>query len=105
MSLLELFVEVDDFCQEFEAWVARQQQPDKTKRGPAPSLSSSEVMSILVHFHQASYRDFKHYYQSQDSLRAVLRTRFGTPHLAAQKHEGSAHALIRPNLAAQALHH
>jgi hypothetical protein len=63
MSLLESFVEVDDFCQEFEAWVARQQLPGRAKRGPAPSLSASEVMTILVHFHQANYRDFKHYYQ------------------------------------------
>lgn len=63
MSLLELFVEVDDFCQTFEAWAAQQQLPGKGKRGPEPSLSASEVMTIVIHFHQASYRNFKHYYQ------------------------------------------
>ncbi len=47
MSLLELFVEVDDFCQEFENWTA-QQLPGKAKRGPAPSLSASEIMTIVI---------------------------------------------------------
>ncbi len=64
MSLLELFIEVDDFYQEFESWVARQQLPGKAKRGPKPSLSVSEVMTLAIHFHQAGYRDFKHYYQN-----------------------------------------
>ncbi len=64
MSLVELFVEVDDFCQEFKHWAAQQQLPGKAKRGPEPSLSASEVMTIVIHFHQASYRDFKHDYQN-----------------------------------------
>ncbi len=63
MSLLELFVEVDDFCQECECWAARQQLLDKAKRGPEPSLSASEVMTIVIHFHQEGYRDFKSFYQ------------------------------------------
>lgn len=63
MSLLELFVQVDDFCQAFERWAAQQQLPGRSKRGPEPSLSASEVMTIVIHFHQASYRNFKHYYQ------------------------------------------
>ena len=32
------------------------------KRGPAPRLSMSEVMTIVIHFHQSHYRDFKAYY-------------------------------------------
>ena len=63
MSLLELFIEVDDFCQAFEGWAAQQQLPGKAKRGPALSLSASEVMTIVIHFHQAGYRDFKSFYQ------------------------------------------
>jgi hypothetical protein len=63
MSLLELFVEVDDFYQAFERWAAQQQLPGKAKRGPAPSLSASEVMTIIIHFHQQGYRDFKSFYQ------------------------------------------
>ena len=63
MSLLGLFVEVDDFYQKFEGWAARQQLPGKAKRGPKPSLSVSEVMTLVINFHQQGYRDFKHYYQ------------------------------------------
>lgn len=63
MSLLELFVEVDDFCQAFERWAAKQQLPGRSKRGPAPVTSASEVMTIVIHLHQGGYRDFKHYYQ------------------------------------------
>lgn len=62
MSLLELFVEVDDFVQKFESWAAQQQLAGKAKRGPKPSLLVSEVMTLVIHFHQAGYRDFKHYY-------------------------------------------
>lgn len=63
MSLLELFVEVDDFYQAFERWAALRQLPGEKKRGPEPSLSASEVMTIVIHFHQAGYRDFKSFYQ------------------------------------------
>lgn len=63
MSLLELFVEVDDFCQTFECWAAAQQLPGKAKRGPAAMMSASEVMTIMIHFHQEGYRDFKGFYQ------------------------------------------
>lgn len=71
MSLLKLFVEVDDFCQAFEDWAASQQLPGRVRRGPAPLMSASEVMTIvpqgfplvMIHFHQEGYRDFKHYYQ------------------------------------------
>ena len=63
MSLLELFVEVDDFCQEFERWAAPQQLLGKAKRGPAPLMSASEIMTIVIHFHQVGYRNFKHYYR------------------------------------------
>lgn len=65
MSLLELFVEVDDFCQAFEAQVGKQQLPGKGKRGPAPNLSASEIMTIVIDFHQEGYRNFKDYYLKQ----------------------------------------
>ena len=38
MSLLELFIEADDFVQKFEGWAAKQQLPGKAKRGPKPSF-------------------------------------------------------------------
>jgi hypothetical protein len=61
MSLLALFVEVDDFHQVFEAQLAKQHLSSR-KYGPAASRSNSEIMTIVIHFHQIGYRDFKHYY-------------------------------------------
>ncbi len=62
MSILKLFCHVDDFCQ----WLGTRENAkllDVTrKRGPAPRLSLSEVMTILIHFHQSHCRDFKAYY-------------------------------------------
>jgi hypothetical protein len=64
MSLLELFVEVDDFCQAFEAQISKQQLAGKSKRGPSPSLAVSEIMTLMIDFHQEGYRNFKDYYLS-----------------------------------------
>ena len=63
MSLLELFCEVDDFCQEFERQLAPKQLIG-VKPGPKQRLSTSEIMTLVIHFHQEGYRDFKHYYQN-----------------------------------------
>lgn len=62
-SLLELFVDVDDF---YQAFLPNLQQhlliSGAVKRRRARSLSVSEVMTILIHFHQSHYRNFKAYY-------------------------------------------
>lgn len=63
MSLLELFCDVDDFCQEFRVWINKQQLGGGKKRGPVSRLSLSELMTIVIHFHQAGYRNFKQYYK------------------------------------------
>lgn len=62
MSLLELFCTVDDFWKSY-APVWRQQLGDGTRRRQrAGDLSESEIMTLVIHFHQARYRDFKTYY-------------------------------------------
>jgi hypothetical protein len=62
MSLLELFCDVDDFLLRFEPqWKASQVQAGKQRERPG-QLCSSEVMTILIHFHQSHYRTFKAYY-------------------------------------------
>jgi len=62
-SLLEMFVHVDDFCQ---AFLPKLEQyllsSGAVKRHRERSLSISEVMTILIHFHQSHYRNFKAYY-------------------------------------------
>lgn len=63
MSLLELFCAVDDFWQAFApGWHHSQVQRRTIKRLRAGHLSESEVMTILIHFHQSHYRTFKAYY-------------------------------------------
>lgn len=62
-SLLELFVSVDDFCQVFlPFWEQKLMQDGSKKRRRAGQLSVSEIMTIIIHFHQSHYRDFKTYY-------------------------------------------
>ena len=63
MSLLELFCAVDDFWKSFApAWHQSQVQSGAIKRMRAGQLSESEMMTILIHFHQSHYRTFKAYY-------------------------------------------
>jgi hypothetical protein len=62
-SLLELFVSVDDFCKIFLPVLEQHLLASgAVQRKRARSLSVSEVMTILIHFHQSHYRDFKAYY-------------------------------------------
>ena len=63
MSLLEIFCDVDDFMIIFDEWFktrALTQAP--SKRGRKSTLSMSEVMTIIIWFHQSHYRDFKTFY-------------------------------------------
>ena len=62
MSVLELFCSVDDFMLSFAPhWRATQVAAGK-QRQRAGELRPSEVMTILIHFHQSHYRTFKAYY-------------------------------------------
>jgi hypothetical protein len=62
-SLLELFCDVDDFCQQFvPVWRSKLIASGEIQRQRERSLSISEIMTILIHFHQSHYRDFKAYY-------------------------------------------
>jgi hypothetical protein len=68
-SLEALFVDIDDFCQKFEPeWYQRLLNDGGKQRQRARSLGLSEVMTILVAFHQQQYRNFKHYYQEHVSV-------------------------------------
>jgi len=64
MSLLELFCHVDDFCQAFvPQWQSEQLSSGVRQRRRARGLSLSEVMTLLILFHQSHYRDFKAFYR------------------------------------------
>ena len=64
MNLVELFCHVDDFCQAFEgAWVHHQLTTGRRQRRRAGRLCLSEIMTLLIWFHQSQYRTFKAFYQ------------------------------------------
>ena len=66
MSLLELFCHVDDFWKSFApAWKHSLLQTGQIKRQRSGQLAESEIMTILIHFHQSHDRDFKAFYTQQ----------------------------------------
>ena len=62
-KLIETFCDVDDFCQLFiEQWQQQLIESCEIKRRRSCKLSPAEIMTIIIHFHQSHYRDFKNYY-------------------------------------------
>jgi hypothetical protein len=63
MKLTYLFCDVDDFCQTFIAeWQKNQLDQGKKKRLRPHRMSDSEMITILVAYHQAGFRTFKWFY-------------------------------------------
>jgi DDE family transposase len=63
MSLLELFCHVDDFWLKFvPRWEQELLQSGLKRRRRTGQLCTSEIMTILICFHQMHFRDFKRYY-------------------------------------------
>ena len=63
MSLLELYCHVDDFWKQFSPyWQAHALERQGSRHVRTPSLSISEIMTIVIYFHQSHYRNFKAYY-------------------------------------------
>ena len=66
MNIITLFCEIDDFFLAYEKWQATQSLPRATPletRGRPRRLHPSEVMTLLIAFHESGYRTFKHFYQ------------------------------------------
>ena len=62
-SLTELFCLMDDFCRRFEpAWERRQLTRGIQRRRRRGALSLSELMTLVVLFHQLRFRQFKRFY-------------------------------------------
>ena len=63
LSLTELFCDVDDVCQDFmPKWETRLLEEGQRKRCRSSRLSMSEMITLMMHFHQSHYRNFKAYY-------------------------------------------
>lgn len=64
-KLIELFCAVDDFCNFFMPRFEDELLAQLGKRQKRKSnMSTSEVMTIVIHFHQSHFRNFKAYYQT-----------------------------------------
>lgn len=74
MSILELFVSVDSFWQQFEPVWEREQLAAGRRRKRATRLSMSEIMTIVILFQQSGYRTFKAFYTQH--VQVTLRAEF-----------------------------
>ena len=66
MSIVSLFCEIHDFFIMYEAYLSTHCLPRKRAsetRGHRRHLYASEVITILVAFHQSNYRTLKHFYE------------------------------------------
>ena len=66
MSIVALFCEIDDFflaLMKYQVEYHLQDAQPAENRGRPRSLHPSEIMTILISFHQSNYRSFKDYYQ------------------------------------------
>jgi hypothetical protein len=71
MELVALFYLIDEFCKEFEpGWRARRLASGERQRTKLCRMSLSEILTIIIHFHQSHHRNFKHYYT--DYVRVFL---------------------------------
>lgn len=62
-NLVELFCDVDDFCQVFEPqWQTQLIEDGKRQRRRHSRMTLSEIMTIIIGFHMSHQRDFKNYY-------------------------------------------
>jgi hypothetical protein len=63
MNILPLFFEIDEFCRFFEPlWNQHLIAQSRKQRNRRRSLALSEVMTIMVLFHQSGYRNLKQFY-------------------------------------------
>jgi hypothetical protein len=77
MSILDLFCDVDEFWQQYgQEWERRLLADGKRPRHHREKMHPSEIMTILIHFHQSCYQTFKHYYLQY--VHVALRQEF--PH-------------------------
>jgi hypothetical protein len=63
MELVALFYLIDEFCKDFEPnWRKQRIASGLCQRNKPGSMTLSEILTIIVHFHQSNHRTFKGYY-------------------------------------------
>lgn len=63
-KITEIFVQVDDFCKEFESEITHHQLDagNYRVRNRKASLADSEIITILIAFHSGHFTNLKHFY-------------------------------------------
>ena len=62
-NLVETFCNVDDFCELFiPQWEQTLIEDGTRKRRRKGRMNASEIMTIIIGFHQSHFRDFRNYY-------------------------------------------
>src|SRR5215510_6009028 len=67
-NLVEIFYFIDEFCKEIEKTMEGHLLPKDTSkktRKRAFTMSDSEIITIMIMFHQSHYRDLKYFYINQ----------------------------------------
>ena len=62
-NLDQIYVDVDDFCQQFiPQWEAQLLAKGEKQRHKPSRMTASEIMTLLILFHRVRFRDFKTFY-------------------------------------------
>lgn len=72
-EITELFCSIDDFWKKFKNEWEKSLIYNKSSRGPSCSLSISEIITIMILFHQSNFRCFKYFYLH---IQVALRKEF-----------------------------
>lgn len=76
MDITTIYVDIDNFCKYLASHLLDSGSSAQKRRVRQPEISDSEVMTILIWFHQVGYRTFKTYYK--DYVQKHLRAEFPT---------------------------
>lgn len=63
-DITELFIYIDDFCNQYDLFISRDKLPLTRCPTRVPGLHISEIMTIMLLFHQSPAKNFKYFYKS-----------------------------------------
>lgn len=68
--LYQIFMEVADFCKGYESYLKQHSLPTDARRRPGPQakLSLSEIMTLVIFYHQSGFRCFQYYYEDLERV-------------------------------------
>lgn len=78
-TLIQMFLDIDDFCQSYEKWRSTQRSLPQSLDQWTSALHRSEAMTILVYYHHSGYKCFQYYYKRlvQGELKSYFPITYG----------------------------